>query len=172
MPGKAVNSDPNFADPSKDMTYRGHKDSQVLIQNSMHFTTPATEFAPNDEGGLCPASQTAAILFMPIAGLKIGDEIVGYRLIGYVTSAANTVTVDCALLKIPKAGTPADPTGDASNAITQVSETSTTTMDELATFTAPYVVVTDEAYNMVITTTTAASTTTQVVGVELIVNRK
>lgn len=169
---KATESIPEYRDEKCDMTYNGHKNSQVLIWNTFRCTTPATEFAVNDEGALCPASQTAVHLYVSGAGLKVGDEIVSYRVNGYVTSGGNTVTVDADFMKVPAAGTPADPTGDNSNDITQVSKTAAYTLVETCTFTSPYTVVTTEAYNVDVLVTTAAGCTCQITSIEVTVNRK
>lgn len=168
---KWIESDPNAENPKTDMTYRGHKDAQVIHANFIEYPL-AADCVPGSEGAAYPASKAAKHVFIKLGMLKTGDEIVGYRLLGRVTSGGNAVTVDAALMKVPKAGTPADPTGDASNAITQVSKTAAYTMDEAATFTAPYTVVTDETYNVDINVTTGAGCTAIIHGVELIVNRK
>lgn len=169
---KASESSPLYVDTTMDMTYRGFKDDQYIKCNVIHCTTTATEFNWNDEGAICPASQTGVKCYIPVPGLKIGDRIVGYILYGRVTSGGNAVTVDADFMKVPKAGTPADPTGDNSNDITQVSKTAAYTMDEACTFSAKYTVVTDETYNIMITATTGAGCTAIVHGADVIVDRK
>ncbi len=174
MPGKAEDSLPEYMDDSKDMTYRGHKDAQTMFFNSIMCPVPATEFKPDPEGALCPISQSGVRCIIPANALKAGDEIVSYKLKGRGTSSGTTYTADCDLQKVPTAGTPADPTGDGSNDITQVSKTAGYTFGdtEEVILSSPYTVVEGENLNWDIVVTTGGDATIYIHGVECVVNRK
>lgn len=174
MPGRAQDGCPLFKDESMDMTTRGHKENQAIICNAIEYPLTGTDFTPNNEGGILGASLATKHCFIKVTGLKVGDEIIGYKLKGRVTSGGNAVTVDADFQKVPTAGTPADPTGDGSNDITQVSKTAGYTFGatEEVTFTAPYTVVIGETYNIDVDATTLAATTAIIHGAEVIVNRK
>lgn len=173
MPGKAMDGDPHFADPTRDMTYRGFKYNQEIICNAIDYPLQA-DFVADNEGAHLPASKTTKHCFIKVTGLKVGDQVVGYRLRGRVTSGGNAVTVDADFQKVPTAGTPADPTGDGTNDITQVSKTAAYTFGatEDVTFTAPYTIIVNETYNIDVLVTTGAGCTAKIHGAEVLVNRK
>ena len=137
--------------------------------NTFQYPAPGTDFTPEQKGAALAASLTAKKCWVPLNMLKIGDEIISFKVLGVVTSGGNTVTVDAKIAKIAKAGTVTNITGGA---ITQVSKTAGYTMDEACTRTTLETVATDYMYNLEIAGTTAAATTIKVVGVELRFNRK
>lgn len=108
--------------------------------------------------GTCPASQTASTLVVPIPGLKVGDTITSFHLVGQIESAGNTVTVDAALRKMTAAA--ADVTDASVGAITQLSVTADTIMSSTNTAKSSLTeaVGADESFYLLITATTAAST--------------
>lgn len=107
----------------------------------------------------CPASQSAATLVVPVGPFKAGWTITGFHLVGNVTSAGNTVTVDAAL----RSGTAAAaaPTDVSVGAMTQVSATSNTILSSSNTTKASLtqVVGANQNFYMLITCTTGGSTT-------------
>jgi hypothetical protein len=115
------------------------------------------------------ASQTAGKLVVPIMGLKVGDTITGFHLIGQIESAGGTVTVDADLRKHTAAA--ADVADASVGAITQLSVTADTIMSSSNTEKASLseVVAADETFYVLITGTTAASTDIALQGVAVTV---
>ena len=172
MPGRAMDGDPNYADGTKDMTYRGFKRLQILKFGTFNCPAVAEGYA-NEEGAIVPASQTGTKIYVPLDALKVGDSVISFRVFGYVTSGGNALTVDADIIEVPKAGTPADPTGDGSNDITQVAKTGAYDMDEECVVTAGTCVIeVDKNYHILLLSTTGAGCTIQYVGIEVTVDRK
>jgi hypothetical protein len=117
----------------------------------------------------CPASQTAATLVVPITGLKVGDTITGFHLIGQIESAGGIATVDADLRKHTAAA--ADVADASVGAITQLSVTADTIMSASNTNKGSLteVVGADETFYVLITVTTAASTDVALQGVAVTV---
>lgn len=127
--------------------------------------------APDDLGMLatCAAGGTAATLVVPISGLKVGDTITAFHLIGQIESGGNTATVDADLRMLTAAA--ADVTDASVGAITQVSVTADTILSaansEKAALT--QAVGADTTFYVLITATTAASTDIALQGVAITV---
>lgn len=118
----------------------------------------------------CPASQTASKLVIPLNGLKVGDTITSFHLIGQIESAGNIVTVDADLRKLTAAA--ADLSDASVDTITQLSVTADTIMSEVntsKTLGTPEVVGADESFYLVITATTNASTDIDLMGAAVVV---
>lgn len=117
----------------------------------------------------CPASQTGSTLVVPITGLKVGDTITSFHLVGQVESAGNTATVDADLRKMTAAA--ADVSDASVGAITQLSVTADAIMSSSNTEKASLteVVAADETFYVLITATTAASTDIALQGVAVTV---
>lgn len=128
------------------------------------------------------ASQTGSTLVLPIQGLRTGDTIVGYQVVGNATSSGNTATVDADLRYLTAAA--ANPT-DASlgTTITTVTATANTlivgttgssnTVTPAATaggavLATAHVIQPGETFYALVTGTTASSTTETVQGVQVI----
>lgn len=120
------------------------------------FTT-----AGNTGAALCPQSQSASTLVIPVSGLKVGDTITGFTLVGQIESAGGTVTVDADLRKLTAAA--ADPVDASVGAITQVSATADAII-AAAKSALSEVVAADEQFYILVTVTTAASTDVQILG--------
>lgn len=118
----------------------------------------------------CPASQTASTLVVPIPGLKVGDTITSFHLVGQIESAGNAVTVDADLRKLTAAA--ADVTDASVGAIVQLSVTADTIMSSSNTNKASLteVVAADETFYVLITVTTGASTDVALQGVAITVS--
>ena len=142
---------------------------RYFMCNAFQYPLPGTDFTPEQKGAALAASLSAKKCWCPLNMLKIGDEIISFKVLGVVTSAGGTVTVDAKIAKIAKAGTVTNITGGA---ITQVSKTAGYTLDEECTLTTKETVATDYMYNIEIAGTTAGSTTIKVVGIEVRFNRK
>lgn len=116
--------------------------------------------ADNREATLA-ASQTGAILIVPLGGLKVGWTITGFKVIAQVQSAGNTVTIDADLRRETNAA--ADPTDASVGTITQVSVTAQTAVAQAKTGLTD-VVAAGTWYYIKITATTAASTDIRYLG--------
>ena len=102
-----------------------------------------------------PASQTASTLVVPITGLKVGDTITSFKVVGQIESAGNTATLDADLRKLTAT---AAGNADASvGAITQISVTADTKITTEKTGLTE-VTAADESFYVLLTGTTAAST--------------
>ena len=107
-----------------------------------------------------PASQSGSTLVIPISGLKVGDTITSYHLVGQIESAGGTVTVDAAIRKQTAAAADLTDAALTSGSITQLVVTADTIIsatNAAATPTAD-VVGADETFYVLITATTAGST--------------
>ncbi len=114
----------------------------------------------------CPASQTGSTLVVPIAGLKVGDTITGFGVIGQIESAGGAVTLDAELRKLTSAA--ADLTDASVGSITQVSVIA----DSIVSSTKASLSDTvgdDETFYILITATTAAATDIDLQGVSITV---
>lgn len=105
-----------------------------------------------------PASQTSSTLVVPLRGLKLGDVIRGFHLIGQVESVGGTVTIACNLRKHTAAA--ADVVDASVASMASLSVTAQTTLSRFNTSSPdfPCVVGGGETYYFLITGTTAAST--------------
>ena len=107
-----------------------------------------------------------------MTGLKTGDEIVGYRIIGCMESAGNTVTLDCDL-KTSTKNAGATPTLAVVESATQVSKTASYALDDGdSPLSSVHTVAADQLVYLLITVTTAASTGVDLIEVEVDINRK
>lgn len=118
------------------------------------------------------ASKTAATLIIPLTGLKVGDVITGYDLIGQIESGGNTVTLDAALRKHTAAAADVDDAAVTGGSMTQVSVTADTTLNAdntKLTLASPVTVANDQTFYLLLTATTAASTDIALQGARLYV---
>jgi hypothetical protein len=115
------------------------------------------------------ASQTAGTLVVPISGLKVGDTITSFHLIGQVESAGNNVTIDADLRKLTAAA--ADVADASVGAITQLVVAVDTILSATNTNKASLaeVVAADETFYVLVTATTTASTDIALQGVAVTV---
>ena len=129
--------------------------------------------AANRGGVQLPASQTNATLVIPITGLKVGDQITGFSLVGQVESAGNTATITADLRKLTAAaadlsdasvGAMAAPASLTADAILSSSNASKTGLSET--------VGADESFYVLVTGTTAASTDVDLQGVLVSITRQ
>ena len=120
----------------------------------------------------CPASQTASTLVLPISGLKVGDIITAFSLIGQIESGGNTCTVDAALRKQTTAVADLTDAAITGGDMTQVSVTADTALsasNASKTLTTAETIGADESIYLLITATTGASTDIDLQGVNLTV---
>ncbi len=118
----------------------------------------------------CPASQSAAILILPLTGLKVGWTITSMHLVGQIESAGGTVTVDMDIRKMTAAA--ADPSDASLDTMTQLSVTADTIMSAAntsKTLTTPDVVGADELFYAKITVTTGSACDIALMGLSYVV---
>lgn len=116
----------------------------------------------------CPASQTASTFTIPVEGLKVGERIVSYAVIGQIESGGNGVTVDASLMKATVAA--ANITVATIGDITQVSviaDTALSSTNAGKTLATPETVAADEQYYVLLTVTTGASCDVQIAGITI-----
>jgi hypothetical protein len=115
------------------------------------------------------AGQTAGTLVVPISGLKVGDTITSFHLIGQVESAGNNVTIDADLRKHTAAA--ADVADASVGAIAQLVVAVDTILSATNTNKASLteVVAADETFYVLLTATTTASTDIALQGVAVTV---
>lgn len=136
--------------------------SELSIHTSTNAKAGATSgfvVAVADDISLvtCPASKTASTLVVPITGLKMGQRITGFYLVGQIESAGNTVTVDAAL-RVQQA-VAADVTDALVASMTQLSVIAETVMSatNASKRGLDADVAADKTYYILITATTGAS---------------
>jgi len=112
------------------------------------------------------ASQTAGTLVVPIPGLKVGDTITGFSVVGQIESAGGAVTLDADLRKLTAAA--ADVTDGSVGAIAQIAVTADTAVATAKTGLAEVVAATETFY-VLLTGTTAASTDIALQGITVTV---
>jgi hypothetical protein len=115
------------------------------------------------------AGQTGGKLVVPITGLKVGDTITSFHLIGQVESAGNNVTIDADLRKHTAAA--ADVADASVGAITQLVVAVDTILSATNTNKASLteVVAADETFYVLLTATTTASTDIALQGIAVTV---
>ena len=148
-----------------------HESQRRLINTGAKIgLTAGWTIQTNDNLGLiatCPASRTAATLVIPIPGLKVGNKITAFSVVGQIESAGNTVTLDADLRKHTAA---ASDVSDASvNTITQISVTADTIISSSKTGLIE-VVAADETFYVLLTATTAAATDIALQGITITVS--
>ena len=135
--------------------------------NAFQYPNPGTDWTPELNGAGLGASLGAKKCWLPLNFLKLGDQILSYKLVGDATEAA-VLTLDCKLVAIHKAN-PIAPSDVAGGGITQVD--SDGDFDVEATLTAAEVVTTDWQYALEILGTTGADDSITVMGAEVKVVR-
>lgn len=135
--------------------------------NVFQYPAAGTDWTPQIEGARLGASLSAKKCWLPLNFLKLGDQIISYKLVGDTTEAAG-ITLDCKLVSVNKAD-PITTTDIAGGAITQV--TAHGNFDVEAVLTSPEIIVTDKQYTLEILGTTAAGDELIVMGAEVKVVR-
>ncbi len=148
-----------------------HEARQRLINTGAKIgTTAGWTIQTNDNLGLiatCPASRAAATLVIPIPGLKVGNKITAFSVVGQIESAGNTVTLDADLRKHTAAA--GDVTDASVGAITQISVTADAIISSSKTGLTE-VVAADETFYVLLTATTTALTDIALQGITVTVS--
>ncbi|RKX58151.1 MAG: hypothetical protein DRP29_07160 [Thermodesulfobacteriota bacterium] len=149
--------------PDADSMYK----DETMIFNNWNINSTWT----NGTDGTCrlAASQTSKVFCVPISGLKVGDIITKFRILGQIESAGGTVTLDADLRKVTK-GT-SDVTDASIGAITQVSKTADYSVDVEKDIT-DTTVADDYAYYVKVDGTTGASTDIAITAIEVDIKRR
>ena len=146
------------------LTSEGHHDGMEFTANAFHVGDWVAQVLGVGLG----AALASKKCWIPLNFLKIGDELVSYKLVGDVVEVT-AVTLDCKLVRVNKAD-PLTTTDVAGGAITQVIADGN--FDAEAVLTAPEVVATDKQYVLEILGSTSTSDAITVIGAEVKVNRK
>jgi len=135
--------------------------------NAFQYPNPGTDWTPELNGAGLAASLAAKKCWLPLNFLKIGDQIISYRLVGDTTETTG-LTLDCQLYSIGK-NAPPDENVIANGAIAQVSGSGTFDVETILT--AAEVIATDKQYTLEVLGTTQAGDTITVMGAEVKVIR-
>lgn len=135
--------------------------------NAFQYPNTGADWVPSITGASLPATRAGVICWLPLNFLKIGDQILSYKLVG---DAAETtlLTLDCKLVRVNLAD-PLTTTDVAGGGIVQV--VADGNFDVLATLTAAEVVATDKQYLLQLTGTTGVADAIDVMGAEVKVVR-
>lgn len=158
----------NIINLDGDITQTGHKNAQLMIFTTFNCPAPGTDWTPTGYGVELAQSKTAAKVWIPLSGLKVGDEIVSYRVVGDATEAA-ALTFNCKLTTISK-GDPLTIVDVAGGGITQV--TADGVFDVEADLTADETVAVDTGYMLECVATTGVGDSIRLGHVMVTINRK
>lgn len=153
---------------SGDVTHAGHVDSREFTVNAFQYPAGGTDWTHQVEGAHLAQNKASKKVWLPLNFLKIGDEIVSYKLVGDAVETT-ALTLDCKLVKVNKAD-PLTTTDVGGGGITQVDADGN--FDSEATLSAVETVATDCQYTLEIEGTTTTSDTITVIGAEVKINRK
>lgn len=124
---------------------------------------------------LLPASQNNSTLILPLNRiLDVGDLLLGYQLIGDITSGGNTVTLDCTLYEQKFASSGQTTAAVPGSVMTQISKTAATLLTSSnALVTIPdfqrYTVQADRSLFALVKGTTGSGATIEFGGIVLLV---
>lgn len=153
---------------ASDLSATGHSDSREFVANAFQYPNPGTDWTPELNGAGLAANLAAKKCWLPLNFLKIGDEIVSYKLTGDAVEAA-AITLDCKLVSINLAD-PITTTDVTGGGIVQVDADGD--FDVEATLGAVETVATDKMYTLEVLGTCGAADAITVMGAEVKVNRK
>ena len=156
-----------ICDDAGDMNLLSAARDVTFMADAFQYPAPGTDWTPQLEGAHLAAGLAAKKVWLPLNFLKIGDEIVSYKLVGDATEAA-ALTLDCKLVRVNLAD-PLTTTDVAGGGITQIDADGD--FDSEATLTAVETVATDKQYVLEILGTTGAGDSITVMGAEVLVRR-
>jgi len=126
----------------------------TFMVNAFQYPASGTDWTPAITGATLAANKSAKKCWLPLNFLKIGDEIVSYKIVGDMhKEGGDTCTFDCKLVRVNKAD-PLTTTDVAGGDITQV--TGNENFDSEATLTALETVATDKQYLLELEGTTSS----------------
>lgn len=157
---------------SGDITIGGHSDSKVFVANNFMCPAPGTDWTPSSGGILLGLAKATKYAWMPLDFLKVGDEIVGYKLVGVFDNVSDlSGTLDASLVKVALGGAGAARSVPTGGSISQ-GVPGQGWISNTATLNAVEVVGANNAYQIEILGTTSVSAQLTVCQAEVTVNRK
>ena len=139
---------------------------RTMVRNTFEYPD-TTNWEPAVTGATLAQNKTAQKCWLPVAIFKIGDILIGYKLVGDAVEGT-ALTLDCKLVRINLAD-PITTTDLDGGSITQVD--SDGNFDVAATLTTPETIATDKQYTLEILATTSGSDSIIVMGAEIVVIR-
>ncbi len=153
-----------------DFLVGGHVDGTVRHFNAFQYPAPGTDFTPGITGAALALNKSTKKVWLPFTGLKHGEEIVSYRLVGHsINYSGKTDTVDAKLVKVNLAA-PVTTTDVASGSIVQV--TVSTAIYALATLNTPETVASGKQYGLEIEGSASVSGAQVIMGADAVINTK
>jgi hypothetical protein len=146
------------ADTAILLTFKHESQRRVINSHAKIGATAGWAVNTTDDIGLlatCPASQTNSTLVVPVSGLKVGDKITSFSIVGQIESGGNAVTLDANLRKMTAATS--DVTDASVGSITQISVTADAIISAEKTGLTE-VVGANETFYILLTATTLGST--------------
>ena len=140
--------------------------SRVMLFNTFICPAPGTDWTPQLEGCGLAASKTTKKCWIPLSGLKVGDIITTYNIVGDATEAA-ALTFDCKLVRVNKAD-PLTTTDVTNGGIVQI--TADGNIDSAANCD-DETVATDKQYILELLGTTGVGDSILITGAEVTVTR-
>ena len=142
---------------------------RTLLFNTFRYMS---SWIASPYGAYLPAGNAACSCYLPLSGLKVGDVIKSYNLLGYILEGGgDTVTLDCKLVELSQAGGTLVLTDITNGAITQVDANglfdATCNCDDTT-------VVTDKQYHLKLEGTTSNVSGSEVIyvtGAEVVITR-
>ena len=166
-----------------DLSYTGHKDGQILLQQviyAVHGAAGEWQIQAAVGDWLLGAAVSNKDIRIRLNDLKVGDELVSFRLLGNMISVGGNVTIQgdagvtpgqTCLTRVPK--------NAGALAVTEVgclaapyTVAATTALDLAVVLGAAHTVLADNMYFLNVEGTTAAATTISLIGAEITDNRK
>jgi len=154
----------------RNLTLKGHKKSQTFMVNAFQYPAPGTDWTPAITGAVLSGVSAAKKCWLPLNFLKIGDEIVSYKIVGALVETVAGCTFNCKLVRVNLAD-PITTTDITGGGITQV--TANGNFDVLATLSSIEIIATDKQYLLeIVASLEEAADFAYVMGAEVKVNRK
>lgn len=156
-----------------DFSYSGHKDSQILACNDVRIVDSSDWTNLSSGLAYLAENKSAKKIVIPVHGLKVGDEVAGFRLHGFVRAASGqTSTVDADFRSLTKSS--ATPTDASVGSMSQVAVATDTVVDSGTALASVETIAADKMYYILVTATTANDPECSVIvsGAEVDVNRK
>lgn len=143
---------------------------RTLLANAFQYPAPGTDWTPAITGATLAKNKATMKCWLPLNFLKIGDQIVSYRIVGdMVEGGGETCTFDCKLVSVTKVDlTPSDVGGGG--IVTVIDDGD---FDVEATLAALETVATDKQYLLELlgSTSNVGTESIGVMGAEVLVRR-
>jgi len=144
----------------------------TFMVNAFQYPAPGTDWTPAITGAILATNIAAKKCWIPLNFLKIGDQIISYKIVGDMhEEGGDTCTFDCKLVRVNKADALTTTDVPGGDIVTVVADGN---FDSLATLTALEPVITDKQYLLELLGTTSnisANEFVKVIGAEILVRR-